>query len=115
MRKLGLFFLSGWMLALLIVVAAPQIAQAKEGVWEGTVAHVSTANIKVYNPTAKQTLSFLILPKFKQIFSDDGKTTIQMAEIKPGAWVKVYYDQKLVGVRHADKIVLVTKGKAIKS
>jgi len=113
MRKLALFMLSGWMLALLVMLAAPQTAEAKTGIWMGRVEHVSTQNIKVYNPTAHQTLSFLLVPKFSSIFSDDGKTTIQMAVIKPGTWVKVYYDQKALGARHADKIVLVHQGKSM--
>ena len=115
MRKLAFFVMSAWLLAVAIMVATPQIAHATTNTWSGRVDHVSTQNIKVYNPTAKQTLSFLLVPKFKQVFSDDGKTTIQMAMIKPGMWVKVYYDQKGLGARHADKIVELKNGAAIKS
>lgn len=115
MRKLALFIVSAWMLAVMFVVSAPLAAQAKDAVWTGRVDHVSTQNIKVYNPTGHQTLSFLLVPKFSSVFSDDGKTTIQMAQIKPGEWVKVYYDQKFVGARHADRIILMKQGKVIKS
>ena len=77
------------------------------GVWEGRVDHVSTDNIKVWNASHTQDLSFLLVPKFKQVFSNDGKTTYQMAAIKPGMIVKVLYTQKLIGARHADKIFIV--------
>jgi len=115
MRKLALFIVSVWMLAVIFAASAPLTAQADTGVWSGRVVHVSTANIKVYNPVGKKTLSFLLVPKFRSVFSDDGKTTIQMATIKPGMWVKVFYDQDLLGARHADKIVMVKSGKAMGS
>ncbi len=116
MRKLAFFMASAWLLALMLVIATPHTALAlKPGIWTGRVEHVSTQNIKVYNPTAKQSLSFLLVPKFSSVFSDDGKTTIQMSTIKPGMWVKVYYDQKALGARHADKIVMMKNGEAMKS
>ena len=52
-------------------------------------------------------MSFEILPKFDQIFSGDGKTTYQMKDVKPGQYVGVIYDQKAIGMRHADKIYLL--------
>jgi hypothetical protein len=70
----------------------------------GIVEHVSADNIKVEDPKTKQTLSFVLLPKFDQVFSANGKTTYQMADIKAGNYVAVVYDQKALGVRHADKI-----------
>lgn len=73
----------------------------------GIVIHVSTNNIKVHNPRSGQDLSFLLVPKFKQVFSDDGKTTYQMNAIKPGRYVGVIYDQRAFGQRHADKIYLL--------
>ncbi len=90
-------------------------AQADTHVWTGQVMHVSTSNMKVHNTDGGETLSFLLVPKFKQVFSDDGKTTVQMADLKPGAWVTVYYDQDLLGARHADKIVILNNGQQIKS
>ena len=69
--------------------------------------HVSTQNIKVQNPKTKQTLSFVILPKFDQVFSADGKTTYQMGKVKSGQYVGVIYDTSALGVRHADKIYLL--------
>ncbi|HEX3457956.1 MAG TPA: hypothetical protein VHR97_08385 [Candidatus Baltobacteraceae bacterium] len=73
----------------------------------GITVHVSSSNIKVENPKTKQTLSFLIVPKFDQVFSADGKTTYQMGKIKAGQYVAVIYDQKALGARHANKIYLM--------
>ena len=66
-------------------------AQANVGsaTFSGIVNHVSNNNIKVTDPKSKQTLSFLIVPKFDQIFSADGKTTYQMKAIKAGQYVKI--------------------------
>lgn len=96
-------------------VTQPLPALADTHVCSGKVVHVSTENIKVQNPIGRVTLSFLVVPKFKQVFSDDGSTTEQMAMIKPGTWVKVYYDQDLLGARHADKIIILKNGAEIKS
>ncbi|HEY0799030.1 MAG TPA: hypothetical protein VGD50_07755 [Candidatus Baltobacteraceae bacterium] len=74
----------------------------------GRVEHISTTNIKVYDPNAHHVLSFLLVPKFKRVFSDDGKTTYQMAKIHNGSIVRVYFDQKFLGARHADRIVVLT-------
>ena len=104
MRKFAAFGVAASVLAVAIMFSTPA-AQAKTGVWYGTVNHVSTQNIKVTNPKDHQTLSFLLVPKFQSIFGDDGNTTMQMSQIKSGDWVKVYYDQKLLGARHADKII----------
>ncbi|MDQ6823576.1 MAG: hypothetical protein M3Z07_03685 [Candidatus Eremiobacteraeota bacterium] len=95
-------------LALAIAFAAPQMASASPTFY-GIVKHVSVNNIKVQNPKTHETLSFLILPKFNQVFSDDGKTTYQMTNIHPGQYVRVTFDQKALGIRHADRIVVLTK------
>lgn len=89
------------------LLAAPISAQAASTFY-GITRHVSMNSIKVYNPQSKQTLSFEILPKFDQIFSANGKTTFQMKDVKPGRYVGIIYDQKLLGVRHADRIYLLT-------
>lgn len=90
-------------------------AAADNKIWTGQVVHVSTENIKVHNDEGDQTLSFLLVPKFDQIFSDEGTTTYQMADIKPGMWVTVYYDQSALGARHADKIIVLHTGQEIKT
>lgn len=97
-------FLSGAIAVALLL--APQVASAASTFYGETV-HVSTSNIKVYDPHNRQTLSFLILPHFDQIFSADGKTTYQMKDIHAGQYVGIIYDQKGLGVRHADKIYIM--------
>jgi hypothetical protein len=95
-------------LALAAAVVGPQAALAgKTNNFYGEVVHVSTENIKVYDPKAKQTVSFVIAPSFDQVFSADGKTTYQMKNLKHGQYVRVIYDQKALGVRHADKIYIL--------
>jgi hypothetical protein len=102
-------------LALAAFLVAPTAATAKVGsaTFNGLVRHVSTNNIKVYDPHSGQTLSFVILPKFDQIFSADGKTTYQMKKLHPGQYVKVYYDQRLFGARHADRIFILNNANAV--
>ena len=79
----------------------------------GIVNHVSDNSIKITDGTGHQ-LSFLIVPKFDQVFSGDGKTTYQMKAVKAGQYVKVYYDQKFLGQRHADRILLLRQNNSIK-
>jgi hypothetical protein len=93
-------------LAAALLTLIPQAALAASTFY-GITVHVSTNNIKVEDPKSKQTLSFAILPKFDQIFSADGKTTYQMKDVKAGQYVGIIYDQKALGVRHADKIYLL--------
>lgn len=88
------------------VLLLSQVAFA--ALFYGITRHVSTTNIKVYDPKSHQTLSFEVTPKFKNVFSQDGKTTYQMNAIKAGQYVKVYYDQHFLGMRHADKIYILT-------
>ncbi len=99
------------------LMASVQADAGKVGsaVFSGIVIHVSDNNVKVSDPRSKQALSFLILPKFDQVFSADGKTTYQMKAIKAGRYVKVYYDQRFFGARHADRILLLTQSNAVKS
>ena len=92
--------------AMAAMVLAPQGVLAASTFY-GITVHVSTNNIKVEDPKTKQTLSFEILPKFDQVFSADGKTTYQMKSVKAGQYVGIIYDQKTLGMRHADKIYLL--------
>jgi len=95
-------------LAAAFVWEAPQAAfAATTSTFYGITVHVSSNNIKVEDPKTKQTLSFVIVPKFDQVFSANGKTTYQMSAIKAGQYVGIIYDQKALGVRHADKIYLL--------
>lgn len=84
----------------------------------GTVSHVSTSNVKVYVWEEHKVESFLLIPKFKNVFSKDGKTTYQMAELQPGMDVDVHYSTRL-GIRHASEIYIINAHghvlKAVKS
>jgi hypothetical protein len=91
-----------------LVFTAPAAAKT-DNVFIGRVDHVSTNNLKVTDPRTGQSLSFLLLPKFKNIWSDDGKTTYQMSFLHPGTLVKVIYDQKVLGARHADKVIVLKR------
>jgi hypothetical protein len=93
----------------MMVAASPPASAGKVGsAWvEGTLVHISSENIKVKTPT--QELSFLLVPHFDQVFSDDGKTTYQMKSLHSGQLVKVYYDQKFLGQRHADRIIVLSR------
>ena len=84
-------------------IAAPATAATHE--FSGRVLHVSTDNIKVENKANGKTQSFLVMPHFDQVFQFDGKTTYQMKRL-PGKRVKVYYDERALGIRHVDRIVL---------
>ena len=72
----------------------------------GTVSHVSTDNVKVYVWETHKVESFLLIPRFKNVFSKDGKTTYEMAELRSGMDVDVHYSTPL-GIRHASQIYII--------
>jgi hypothetical protein len=111
MKKLSLLMLSLFLGSLAVAPAGAKVGSAT---FSGIVDHVSSNNIKVHNPANNQDLSFLILPKFDQVFSGDGKTTYQMKAVKPGQYVKVYYDQKFLGARHADRILIMRQNNTVR-
>ncbi len=86
-----LYALRAAALALAVVAllfALPQIVRASiTSTFYGITIHVSSQNIKVEDTRTKQVMSFLILPKFDQVFSADGKTTYQMSKVKAGQYV----------------------------
>ncbi|MGH7707636.1 MAG: hypothetical protein ACREM8_12185 [Vulcanimicrobiaceae bacterium] len=92
--------------ALFTIAFVAPIASQAASTFTGSVVHVSTQNIKVHSNAKNKTESFLLVPHFDQVFDTDGKATFQMAKLKPGMRVKVYYDEHLLGARHANKIVL---------
>jgi hypothetical protein len=92
----------------LLFTALPQTGlAATNSTFYGLTVHVSSQNIKVEDPKTKQVLSFVIVPKFDQVFSADGKTTYQMSHVRAGQYVGIIYDQRALGVRHADKIYIM--------
>ena len=108
-RPAFLAALSGAALAVGMSLAAAPASAMTNSTFYGRIDHVSSDNIKVTDPRNGQSLSFLLVPKFKQIFSDDGKTTYQMSFLRPGTPVEVLYDQKALGARHADKIIVLKR------
>jgi len=93
-----------------VLTAAPASAVPVGSSWvEGTLVHISTTNIKVKDDKSGQELSFALVPHFDQVFSSDGKTTYQMKSLHSGQLVKVFYDQKMLGMRHADRILVLTR------
>lgn len=98
--------------ALLLPGTSAQAAAVN--VFVGRVDHVSADNLKVTGNG--QSLSFLLVPRFDRVFSSDGKETKQMQDLHNGDYVKVFYDQKMLGARHADKIfILRSSGHAMSS
>jgi hypothetical protein len=93
--------------AVLFATSPPNALAMTNSTFYGITVHVSSQNIKVQDPRTKQVLSFMIVPKFDQVFSADGKTTYQMSKVRAGQYVGIIYDQKALGVRHADKIYLM--------
>jgi len=101
--------------ALILALSAPSSAvPVGKSLFYGYVTHVSVNNIKVYDPRNGQELSFLILPKFDRVFSGDGKTTYQMKDVKRNRYVKIYFDQRMLGARHADTIYVLNQWNQIK-
>jgi hypothetical protein len=103
--------------ATMVATAVPAPAATVGSSWvEGTLVHISSANIKVKDDKTGQELSFLLVPHFDQVFSEDGKTTYQMKALHSGQLVKVFYDQKMLGARHADRILVLNRAqKAVKT
>jgi hypothetical protein len=93
-------------------VVAPAPAQAAKvgSSWvEGTLVHISSSNIKIKDDKTGKEMGFLLVPHFDQVFSADGKTTYQMKSLHSGQLVKVFYDQKFMGARHADRILVLNR------
>lgn len=100
--------------SLALMLVSPAGAAVGSSKFIGAVVHVSADNIKVKDPKSGQVLSFLLVPRFNSVFTRDGKTS-QMSALTPGTPVTIYYDQKALGVRHADRILINGSAKAMKS
>ena len=97
-------------LCTLVLAAQPATAVPVGASWvEGTLVHISASNIKVKDDKTGKELSFALVPHFDQVFSADGKSTYQMKSLHSGQLVKVFYDQKLLGLRHADRILVLNR------
>jgi hypothetical protein len=92
------------------IVGAPAYAYKPTGVMYGTVQHVSSDNIKIRDQATGKTMGFLLTPHFNNIFTKEGhKATAQQAFLRPGTPVEILYDQKDLGQRHADKIIVLER------
>jgi hypothetical protein len=84
------------------------VAPAKApGVFNGIVRHVSSDNIKVYDPRSQKTMGFVLPPHFTNVFKSGHSKTKYLATIAPGQYVKVYYDRKLLGAARVRSIYLL--------
>jgi len=104
--------------ALLAALAATGIASAAKAgseVFQGIVRHISSNNIKVYNPATKQTQAFVLVPRFGNVFKADGRTPSDLHHVAAGDYVKVYFDQKFLGAFHADRILILNQGNGVVS
>lgn len=89
------------------MIGAPAYAYTPTGTMYGTVQHVSSDNIKIKDQASGKTMSFVMTPHFDKVFTKDGKTA-QMSFLKTGTPVEILYDQKMLGTRHADKIIVLS-------
>ncbi len=95
------------------VASASAAVKAGSQVYYGLVKHVSTTDLKVYDPKTKKTMGFVLVPRFGNVFKSDGRTAQQVNDLKAGQYVKVYYDQKALGVVHADRILIMSSGDSV--
>ena len=87
-------------------LTSPALAGGASSQFYGTVTHVSESNIKVKDPQNGQELGFVLTPHFNHLFWKNGKNA-QMKFLQTGTPVEVIYDQKALGIRHADKVILL--------
>jgi hypothetical protein len=92
-------------LALLGPVAAGA-ASSDHRTFDGTIVHISSNNVKVKGLEGgqMQVISFLYVPRLGKLTHNGGKVTNAQAALHEGEYVRVTYDQKALGVRHADAI-----------
>ena len=106
MRRVA--FILGSIAVLGVAAAWPTPSRAMvTSTFTGKVNRVSVNDVKVVSLTGEE-FTFLIGPRFKNIWSADGKTRYQLADLKRGSQVQVIY-HAVLGVRHADKIILLHK------
>lgn len=98
-------------LAFFLLTAAA--ASAATSMVIGRVTHVSTTDIDIRTQQG-QTMRFDIVPRFKNVFSNNGKATAQMSALRPGTPVTIYYN-RVLGTKHATRILVNGSVKALKS
>jgi hypothetical protein len=74
--------------------------------FDGVVTHISANNIKVKGTGGgkSQVLSFEYVPRIGKTLHSGGHLTTDQKALHVGEYVRVTYDQKLLGLRHADAV-----------
>ncbi len=90
----------------LLVPTAAHAASSDHRTFDGTIVHISGDNIKVKGVEGGQvqTISFLYIGHVGKLTHNGGKPITDMKALHAGEYVQVIYDQKALGVRHADDI-----------
>ncbi len=81
-------------------------ASSDHRTFDGVITHISTENIKVKGMEGgkMQTISFLYKPHIGKLTHNGGKITRDQKMLHVGEYVRVTFDQKLLGLRHADSV-----------
>ncbi len=97
---------AGLALGALILPGAAGAASSDHRTFDGTIVHISSDNIKVKGMEGgqMQTISFLYVPRLGKMTHNGGKVTRDQKMLHEGEYVRVTFDQKALGVRHADDI-----------
>jgi len=93
-------------LGALMLPGVANAASSDHRTFDGTILHISSDNIKVKGTEGGQVqiLSFLYVPRVGKLTHNGGKVTRDQKMLHEGEYVRVTYDQKALGVRHADDI-----------
>ncbi len=98
--------LASMAMAAMLVPISANAASSDHRTFDGTIVHLSGNNVKVAGMEGgrMQTLSFLYVPRFGKMTHNGGKATTDQKALHSGQYVRVIYDQKALGIRHADAI-----------
>jgi hypothetical protein len=102
-------------LAAFVTIAATPVNAAATARVVGTVVHVSANNIKIREDRTGKVLSFLLVPRFRNVIGRNGQRIAQMSALRPGTPVTIIYDQKALGIRHADRILINGSARELRS
>lgn len=87
------------------LTAVPAAAGLAQTAWiDGRVVQISVVSLGVVDATTGKVVHFHLEPYFDEAFSAGGTTKIPMKRIHFGSIVKVFYDRKFTGTRHAERI-----------
>jgi len=97
---------AGLALGALTLPVAANAASSDHRTFDGTIVHISSDNIKVKGMEGgqMQIISFLYVPRVGKLTHNHGEVTRDQKMLHEGEYVRVTYDQKALGIRHADDI-----------